>query len=168
MDAVEQLLAKDAIREVVYRYCRAMDRMDRSLALSCWHPGGTADYGTLYQGGGAGFIDWVWAVHGEGFTAHSHQVTNLLIALDGDEAASEAYVTVALRGRARSGPALDVVSRGRYLDRWSKRAGVWALEHRQHVTDLSSLYGTSPDSADDGAGRRDTDDPSYEILGGPR
>ena len=41
--AVEELLAKQAIREVIYRYCRGLDRMDRALALSCWHPGGTAD-----------------------------------------------------------------------------------------------------------------------------
>ncbi len=167
MDAVEELLAKEAIREVVYRYCRGLDRMDRDLALSCWHPGGTSDYGDTYEGTGEGFIDWVWPVHREGFVAHSHQITNLLIAVEGDAAASEAYVTVTLRSRVGSGPAVDIVGRGRYLDRWSRRDGVWAIDHRRHVTDVQSIY---PSPLDDGSAAlssasRDRSDPSYDLLG---
>src|SRR5438477_89804 len=39
-DELETLAAKQAITEVIYRYCRGLDRMDRALALSVWHPGG--------------------------------------------------------------------------------------------------------------------------------
>ena len=31
---LEQLLAQQQIREVLYRYCRGLDRMDRALARS--------------------------------------------------------------------------------------------------------------------------------------
>ena len=49
--------AKLAITEVLYRYCRALDRMDRDLADTIWHPGGTADYGPTFQGPAAGLLD---------------------------------------------------------------------------------------------------------------
>lgn len=37
----DELAAKWAITEVIHRYCRGLDRMDKALALSCWHPDGT-------------------------------------------------------------------------------------------------------------------------------
>src|SRR2546423_1369381 len=92
---VQVLLAKQAISEVLDGYCRGLDRMDRDLALTTWHDGGTADYGELYSGTGAGFIDWVFVQHAA-LALHSHQIANRLIAVDGDRAASEAYVTVTL------------------------------------------------------------------------
>lgn len=162
MTAIDELLAKQAITEVLYRYCRGLDRMDRELAGSCWHEDGTADYGDLHRGTGAGFLDWVWPVHAEGFSAHSHQITNVLIEVRGDRAASEAYVTVALRSASPAG-AVDVVGRGRYLDRWSRRAGVWAIDHRQHVADLTATSAVV-DAGAPGAGRRDPSDPSYDVF----
>jgi hypothetical protein len=161
---VEELLAKQEISEVIYRYCRGIDRMDRELTLSCWHPDGTADYGEIYRGTGAGFVDWLWPVHRDGFAAHSHQITNMLIELDGARAASESYVTVALRSRGTES-AVDLIARGRYLDRWSRRDGVWAIDHRRHLVDMQSSY---PASAGDGepmdGSSRGPDDASYELL----
>src|SRR5439155_824312 len=131
-DELEKLAAKQAITEVIYRYCRGLDRMDRALTLSVWHPGGTADYGEeMYVGTGEGFVDWVWQQHAH-FDRHSHQITNVLIDVDGDTAASEAYVTVALRATAPDA-IVDTVSRGRYLDRWSRRDGGGAIDHRRHI-----------------------------------
>ena len=95
-DPIEELLAKQAITEVIYRYCRALDRMDRPLADTIWHAGGTADYGpTMFQGTGEGFLDWVWPTHAA-MLGHSHQIANVLIEVDGDHAGSEAYVTATL------------------------------------------------------------------------
>jgi hypothetical protein len=101
--AVDVLVAKQAITEAIYTYCRALDRMDWDLAHTVWHPDGTADYGpNMFQGTGPGFIEWVWAQHA-GMMGHSHQITNILIEVDGDRAASEAYVTAALRLPGRRG-----------------------------------------------------------------
>ena len=33
-----------AIKAVLHRYSRALDRMDKSLALTCWHDDGTDDH----------------------------------------------------------------------------------------------------------------------------
>ena len=162
------LLAKQAMTEVLYRYCRGMDRMDRDLALSVWHEDGTADYGQHYRGSGAGFVDWVWKSH-EAFERHSHQITNILIELvDEDHATSEAYDTAALRQRTDDGRVIDIISRGRYLDRWSRRDGRWAIDHRISMHDLATVVERRPEEADDGAStaRRDRDDPSYDFLAG--
>jgi hypothetical protein len=166
--AVEALLAKQAITEVLHRYCRGLDRMDRAMALSVWHPGGTADYGPMFQGTGAEFVDWVWKAH-EAFVIHSHQIANVLIEVDlaADRATSESYVTVALRFPPRDGTVTDIIGRGRYADRWSRRDGVWAVDHRRYVDDLQATCTTPAAEPDGRTGRRGRDDPSYEALTGP-
>jgi len=166
---VEELVAKQAITDVIYTYCRALDRMDWDLAQTVWHPDGTADYGAgMYQGTGPGFLEWVWTQHA-GMMGHSHQITNILIDVDGAHAASEAYVTAALRLPADDGAqATEIVSRGRYVDTWSRRGGRWAIDHRRFAEDFTSTYQVTamePADAELRTGRRDRDDPSYAALG---
>jgi hypothetical protein len=165
--AIETLLAKQAITEVLYRYCRGLDRMDQGLALSVWHEGATVDYGPMFAGSGADFVEWVWIAH-EALVAHSHQITNILIDVNGDRATSEAYVTVALRTMPNEGSIADIVDRGRYLDRWSRREGRWAIDDRTFVEDFQAIYPVPLNEATDGSqvtGRRSPDDPSYRVLG---
>src|ERR1700754_4718883 len=87
---------RQQITDQIYRYCRAMDRIDHELGYSIWHEDGTADYGHNFQGTGRAFIDHVCQQHA-GLQQHSHQVSNIIIELDGDSAGSEAYVTATLR-----------------------------------------------------------------------
>jgi hypothetical protein len=160
--------ARDAITDVVYRYCRALDRMDRPLADTVWHADGTADYGpTMYQGSGAGFLDWVWAAHAS-MLGHSHQIANVTVEIDGDRAGSEAYVTATLWAEFEPGALAVITSRGRYVDRWSCRGGVWAIDHRRFLEDLTltqSVAGAAPPDPISTAARRDRTDPSYDALG---
>ena len=138
--------------------------MDRPLALSVWHPDGTADWGEMYQGLGSGFIDWVWNVHGE-FERHSHQISNILIQVDGEQAVSESYVTVALWARPDSLRVVEMVGHGRYADRWSRRGGRWAIDHRRYISDLQTSMDIPAENAMEGAeGRRDKSDPSYAVF----
>jgi hypothetical protein len=132
-DPLEELVAKQAITEVLHRYCHALDRNDRSAAGTVWHPGGTAQYEGIFEGTGEGFLDWVFDVHAT-FERTSHQVTNVLIALDGDRATSETYVTVCLRATAT-----DIVDRGRYVDAWSCRDGRWAIDERRFIGDIQQI-----------------------------
>jgi hypothetical protein len=168
--------AKLAITEVIYRYCRALDRMDRALADTVWHPAGTADYGPTFQGSATGLLDAMWANHAK-LLGHSHQVTNILIEVDGDHAGSEAYVTGRLWDATESGALSHMVAVGRYLDSWSRRDGVWAIDHRRFVYD--AVFPFDPAGAKESeltrlasrrdpthtAARRDRSDPSYEVLG---
>jgi len=137
---IEALLAKQEIRDVLSRYCRGLDRMDKEMAYSVWHKDGTAHYYDMFEGSGDGFVDWVWRSH-EAMQCHSHQITNVLTKIDGEKAVSEAYVTVVLWTLPDAhGKQMETVGRGRYLDRWSKKEGRWAIDHRELVLDMRTLH----------------------------
>jgi hypothetical protein len=165
-EAVATIEATNAIREVLYRYCRGLDRMDREMARATWHPDGTADYGEpLYVGTGYGFVEWVFPGHAA-MAIHSHQITNILIDVDlaGDRAASEAYVMVTLRGHPTGATVAEIVSCGRYVDQWSRRDGVWAIDHRQYLNDITTVIQLDAGDVATQAptrARRDTTDSSY-------
>ncbi len=152
---------RQAITDQIYKYCRAMDRIDHQLGYNVWHEDGTADYGAMYNGSGRGFIDWVCEQH-SAMLGHSHQVSNILIEIDGDRAGSEAYVTAALRIR-QDGRLVQVTARGRYIDRWSRRDGRWGIDHRVYVQDFDELREVAA-TLTEGWGRRDREDPSYRVL----
>ena len=161
-NALQDLADRQAITGLIYRYCRSVDRLDIPLGHSIWHDDGTADYGEgVYQGNGRGVIDHICAQHLRTLH-HSHQVSNILIDLDGDRAGSESYVTASLR--VRSGEQLKHMTVwGRYIDRWSRRNGRWGLDQRisirdfDEVRDVIAMY-------DHRTGRRDRSDPSYSVL----
>ena len=163
MTLLQQTADRQAITDQIYRYCRAMDRIDQKLGYAIWHEDGTADYGANFQGNGRGFIDHVCAQHSQ-LLHHSHQVTNIIIELADDKAASEAYVTATLRMR-REGKLLQMVVLSRYIDTWSKREGRWALDHRIAVMDMDEVREVTPMYEHDRA-RRDRSDPSYAVLKG--
>jgi hypothetical protein len=157
------LAARAAITDALYRYCRGVDRMDRAVALSLWHAGGGADYAPWYTGDAEGLMDWLWEAHGT-VAGHVHQVHNVLIEIDGDRAASEAYFTAVLRLDTPSGRLLDRVVRGRYLDRWSCRDGAWGVDHRRVVHDIESVTEVRTSGTTDGLARRSPEDPSYAVF----
>lgn len=156
-----ELYEKMAIRDVLSRYCRGLDRMDKPMAYGVFTSDAIAKYYGIYVGTGHGFIDWVWDAHLT-MATHSHQITNVLIELDGDSAHSEAYVTVVLQQQRANG-AVELQTRGRYLDRWRKRDGQWQIVAREHIVDTQSeialaAVGKSAESL------RDAGDPSYALF----
>jgi hypothetical protein len=165
-DIVRALADRQAITDLIYCYCRSVDRLDVPLGRSIWHDDSTADYGAdVYQGPGRGVIDHICAQHRQTLH-HSHQVTNILIGLDGDRAGSESYHFACLRVAAGSG-VKQISVWGRYLDTWSKRAGRWGLDRRLTVRDFDEIRDVTP-LANHDVGRRDESDPSYAVLGGAR
>lgn len=163
--ALQQLVDRGAIRDALSRYCRGLDRMDKEMADRVWWEGGTAHYDGIFEGTGQGFIEWVWEAHAA-MERHSHQITNVLIEFDDDgvHARSEAYVTVTLWTLPDAeGRQTEIVGRGRYLDRWSKRDGRWAIEHRIHLLDQSTMIPLERGDISAGS-KRDATDPSFEFI----
>ena len=160
--SLQELADRQAITDLIYRYCRAMDRMDHKQGYALWHEDGTADYGPdVFQGTGRGFIDWVCESH-KHVDAHSHQISNVVIELDGDRAGSEAYVTATLRAK-RDGKHTQITVWGRYIDQWSKRDGRWGIDHRINVLDYDEVREVTPIKEHDRGGRN-RDDPSYQAI----
>lgn len=162
-DTVEHLVEKQAITEQIYRYCRSVDRLDVPLGHAVFHEDATADYGpTGYQGSGRGAIDWICEAHRQ-LLFHSHQVSNILIEIDGDRAGSESYVMATLR-MERDGKLMHMEIWARYCDRWSRRDGVWRIDRRDTVIDYDSVREVTPMHRHERA-RRDETDLSYSALG---
>ncbi len=155
-----------AITELIYRYCRAVDRIDPELGYSVWHQDGTADYGEdVYQGSGRGLIDHVCQQHRQTL-GHSHQISNIIIDLDGDRAGSESYVTATLRV-PKGESLLQISVWNRYIDLWSCRDGRWGIDRRVTVIDFDEIRQVQPLSKAT-RGSRDRKDPSYTVLRPPR
>ena len=161
---IRALADKQAIRELILTYCRAVDRLDVPLGHSIWLDDGYADYGAdYYQGPGRGVIDTI-CQHHLGLSSHSHQVSNILIELQGDSAGSESYVTGTMR-LERDGQPMQMGVWGRYLDRWERREGRWGLLHRVVVFDHEEIREVQPLGRVSRA-TRDASDPSYAVLRG--
>ena len=88
MDDVRTLSAKHEITEALHRYARAVDRLDRDLMESLWHEGATVAYDNLFKGTAIDSIDWIWRAHEDKTRRSVHCVTNVLIEVNGDTAAS--------------------------------------------------------------------------------
>jgi len=164
---IEQLLARQAITDQLYTYCRAFDRLDDELALSVWHEDGTVQYG----GADTQLIQDYLGPSTDlrrGLLNCSHQVTNILIKIDANKAVSEAYVTASLQEMPdENNNVVENLYRGRYIDQWSCRNGKWAIDHRIFVPDSytrHSFVNGFIGSSFLNVARRDRSDPSYSAF----
>lgn len=157
----------EGIRQVLYRYCRGLDRMDRALVEGCFAPRATVDYRSIFAGSAIDFVEEVWARHAA-HLRHSHQITNVLVEEVAGELVSEAYVTVTLWSQDDQG-LVERVVRGRYLDRWTGHGG-WQIRERTFVADHRTEHRLSDDAlgAMLGHATRDDHDPSFQLFGPSR
>lgn len=160
----EEWLGRQKIAEAYARYCRAWDRADVALALTVWSPDGTAQYpGEAVRSVSEMIPERLNARRALGMVT-SHQVTNMLVEFSGDQAASEAYGTAWTQQRRADGAVVQQHYFCRYLDRWSRRSGRWAIGHRHVILDGFSEQVVTQDGAMLGAlgpSTMDASDPSY-------
>ncbi|MEQ6901560.1 nuclear transport factor 2 family protein [Nocardioides sp. YIM 152588] len=164
-DALARLLAKDRITEALHAYARGADRIDLDLIRSVFHPDAVADYGSMFQGTGYGFADFIGQVHPP-MSTHTHHLSNISIRVDGDRAGSECYVLMRARIVAEDGTVQHLASSGRYVDEWERRDGVWRIVHRRYLHSQDEVW-TAETELFGAAGTRDRTDPSYEVLAHP-
>jgi len=161
-DSPATLADKYAIQELVRTYCRAVDRLDVPLGRAVFHEESHADYGaSYYQGPGKDVIDLICRHH-LGLLSHSHQVTNVLIEVDGDRAGSESYIYGTMR-MEQDGKLRQLGVWARYLDSWERRAGRWGIANRMVVYDHEEVRDVQP-MGQEMRSRRDGEDPSYQFL----
>lgn len=163
-DAVQELLDKQAVYEVVLRYCRGIDRLDMELVRSCYHPDGV-DHHTGFTGGRDEYVAWVEGALGR-LGGTMHVVANHLVELDGDTAYSETYGTAHHWGEPTEDPGVNFVSGFRYVDRFERRDGQWRIAERHAVREWTRSIPAAVVRQKEGSGpspRRDRDDPVYAI-----
>jgi hypothetical protein len=160
---LREVLSRQQITQLLYRYCRAVDRIDAELGYSLWHEDAQADYGRVYRGSGRGFIDFVCDAHRRAIV-HSHQITNIIMELEGDRARTESYVLSAMR-LMHAGELKQITTRGRYLDRWSRRDERWGIDQRVFVNDFDEIRPVTSAFVPP-TFSLDRSDPSYAFFAG--
>lgn len=162
---LQGLLDRDAIRAVVYRVCRAMDRADHDLFLSCYHDDAWDDHG-YYKGPVADFKP-ASIFRPEHVKSLAHNMTNILIEMEGDAAWSEGYF-VAIQRMEQDCTLQDVTFTGRYYDKFERRAGAWKIAERLTMIDTTRVDPVLKTLDIPGAvsGRASREDPTYRRWTG--
>jgi len=133
---LQVLVDKEEIRDVMFRYCHAVDRCDKALLKSCYWPDARDHHG-FFVGNAHAFADYVIPVLEQALST-THQLSNVRIEVDGDRACAESYVHVTHRLARADGTLVDNKSNCRYLDRFERRGGEWKILFRAAV--LDSMY----------------------------
>jgi hypothetical protein len=161
---LEQLADRQDIVDCLTRFSRGMDRLDRDLFLSAFHPDSTIAAGS-FVGGPVELWDWSSAMHEAGQTATHHNLLNVTCDVDGDTAHTETYYLFVGRNRDES----NWIAGGRYIDRLERRDGAWKIALRTNAIEWSGVVPTMPipfadvpDIHVNGAPSRSRDDPSYQ------
>jgi hypothetical protein len=168
---LRELLAKEAIRELALKYCRAADRHDANAMRDLYHDDALDDHGSYFSGLAMDFIDRLPEIQAPMTILH-HNVTTHNIVLDSDNknyAEGEVYILAMHQAETENG-LIDFMIGGRYLDKYQQRNGVWKFAHRTILADWCKLVTPSNITLDDniiaGAliGKPGTQDPSYDFL----
>lgn len=131
---LRQALDRQAIEEVLLRYCRGVDRLDRALLESTYWPDGHDDH-VFLKGSPAAFFDYVMEYLRPMKTQHF--MGNFLIDFDSDTfARCESYVLAYHRVKTPFA-AEELVAGARYLDRFEKRGSEWRILSRIVCIDYS-------------------------------
>jgi len=167
------------IQDCIYRWCRAVDRLDYEGMRASFHPDAVDKHGA-FDGDINGLVEWIRARHAA-IPFSMHAVSNMLIEFAGpDRALVETYVRTTQRypaearaaldqlagGRAGSGDgAMDLLTCSRYVDRFERRDGEWKIALRTLVADWKQFVevpqGQPKPPASQEVGRRNDDDFIY-------
>ncbi len=165
-----ELLAKQEITELVYRYCRGVDRLDLDMVRSCYHPDATDSHGT-FQGSVEEYLAWSERLLRR-YTGSAHTLANILIELDpapvspADQgivwwARSEAH-GVARHWTEGGPPELNLSVGFRFIDDVCRRdGGPWLIQRRVATTEWVREEQFRPFDERFLRGSRDRSDPLY-------
>jgi len=160
---LESVLDRQDILDTLTRFSRAMDRFDRDLFLSAFHPDAIIAAGS-FVGGPVDLYDWSTEMHAQGQKATHHNLLNHTCDIDGDTAHTETYYLFAARNLDDS----NWIAGGRYIDRLERRDGQWRIALRTNAIEWSGMvpsmeipFADVPGVHDNGAPSRSASDPSY-------
>lgn len=166
--SLAKLVAKDEIADLIYRYPRGLDRLDTAILLSIGHPDATVEFSTLFKGTWAGYVDWLMHAH-TSMLFNNHRITNMLIEVDAEHAASKSSSTATLIVSRTDGDVESRIVHSRYLDQWRHEGGRWWLMHRLTVRDYRSVTVMTAKELEEkvqyaNAGVLKDQDPSYGLF----
>jgi ketosteroid isomerase-like protein len=158
--AVQQLVDKDAIRDLVLCYSRAIDRKDVELLKDLYTEDATDTHGDSFDGSAEDYCKFI-----EASLPHmpysGHHVCNHMISVDGDEGNGEVYALAYHVIPNRDGSREEDFMAVRYIDNYRRCAdGKWRFSKRVVTYDLQIRRPfTGGGLLGQGA-----DDPSYKVC----
>jgi len=169
--ALDRVLARDAIREVLGDYARGIDRADAALLKRCYHADAIEEHGGNFHGNAHEYVEHAMPkVRAMGVM--QHLLGSSFIDLRGDVAYVETYVWTFARFKSE-GNDVDTFTGGRLIDRFECRSGEWKIAHRRTVFDWNRdtpskegwcLGYFNPATAGMRMGSKNSADPSYERF----
>ena len=153
------------IRKVLTRYARGIDRCDRELIASVYHPDATDDHG-MFCGKVPDFIEFCMEMMKTDICC-THKLDQTDVEFDGNTAYAETYFT-AHHLKAENGQRNLYTLCGRYIDRFENRTGEWLIADRKLLLDWTDKRAISCPEIPDEAftpGRRSREDASYTGRG---
>src|SRR5580658_4750031 len=97
-EPLQQLIDKQALHELVLRYCRACDRRDFAQLRTLYHDDAIDDHGAMFCGTADEYLAWLPAVMAN-FEATVHSISNALFEVRGEAAQGELYTVAYHRTR---------------------------------------------------------------------
>ena len=161
--ALQQLIDKDAIRDLVLCYSRAIDRKDVELLRDLYTADATDTHGTSFDGPADQYCDFI-AASLPYMTYSGHHVCNHMVSVEGDEGNGEVYA-IALHyipDQKNPGRMIEDFMAVRYIDTYRRCAdGKWRFSKRVVTYDM---HIERPFDGDGLLGSSEVD-PSYGVLG---
>ena len=158
---LERVMSKSEIYDLVCKYMRGLDRLDKDLFRSVFHDDAYCDYGFIKTDPDS-FTSFCMDALRDHIANH-HMIGNSLIEFD-DENEDTAYGEIyfnAYHKTIENDVNTDVIIAGRYLDRYERRNGIWKIAYRSEVNDWSRTEPTNDpyfDDSDCHRGKRQDDD----------
>jgi hypothetical protein len=165
------LVEREAVRDCLLRAALGNDLQDAALWKSAYWPDATEDHG-WYQGNAHAFIDETVPLLLETMDETWHQIGNMIVLIDGDQACAQSYFLAYCRIKAPDGGRSDLFAGGRCVDRLERRSQEWRIAARITKGDWvrettgsadwskAVLKGYAPKY-----GLRDIDDPFRRVFG---
>ena len=159
-NALRQVIDKEAIRDLVLLYSRAVDRKDPALLRDLYTDDATDSHGDSFDGPADKYCDFI--EQSLPYMPYSgHHVCNHLISVDGDEGDGEVYALAYHLIPNRDGGQEEDFMAVRYIDNYRRCGdGKWRFSKRVVTYDFKIRRPF------DGGGMlgRGEKDPSYEVC----
>jgi hypothetical protein len=161
---LEYLADRQEILDCLTRALRAIDRFDKELFLTCFHPDAVIDAGGFLNSADTVY-DGAADLHEKGQSSTIHNLLNHSCEIDGDVAHAETYLLYTGVNRDTT----NWIAGGRYLDRLERRDGTWKIAFRYTLIEWSGviaptnnpMFENISDIYVNGVPSRSKEDPSY-------
>ena len=149
MDAgLQRLIDRSEIEDVIQRYSRTLDWLDRDGQTGCYWPDAHIEYG-FFTGKAEDFLPVVMQTESN-LARRWHMLSQPLIRFRSETSASSECYGIFGGGRTQDDGSIagDLIG-GRYLDEWEKRGGEWRISARKYILDWKTPIKDQPMFAPD-------------------